>query len=383
MAEGEPFVIRRIGVAIRADVLAVGAAAVEIQAVVADVREYAVEHHAHAQRLGLFAQARQRLLVAEHRIDPAIVARVVFVVGARAENRVEVQHAHAELLEVRQLLPHALQIAAEEIVGKVVAVFGDVEEGHFIPILVQDDILPVLGVHERVRAFAMAEAIHHDLIHDAIAHPRGSIVGRVVNGELEALLAPHHALATAGVIPRRAEHHMLALVFALEPIPEQPGLIAHADLRLIDHSAVLQSQRAHGITALIAIPDTQKKLNRRLFIFHRQTQPNLSARRHRALRLAIKRVEGMMLQNHALETLRLFKVLPRRSARGLSALHCNVLAQRLSSGFAPPAAVGRIRWKEFTFLFHFHCFPATSARYNILHARLERGRAAWRSEFFL
>ena len=141
----------------------------------------------------------------------------------------------------------------------------------------------------------MAETIHHDLIHDAISHPRGGVVGRVVNGELEALLAPHHALAAAGVIPRRAEHHMLALVFALEPIPEQPGLIAHADLRLIDHSAVLQSQRAHGITALIAIPDTQKKLNRRLFIFHRQTQPNLSARRHRALRLAIKRVEGMML----------------------------------------------------------------------------------------
>ena len=108
------------------------------------------------------------------------------MVGARAENRVEVQHAHAELLEVRQLLPHALQIAAEEIVGKVVAVFGDVEEGHFIPILVQDDILPVLGVHERVRAFAAAEAIHHDLIHDAIAHPRGG-VGGVVNGELEAL----------------------------------------------------------------------------------------------------------------------------------------------------------------------------------------------------
>ena len=42
MAEGEPFVIRRIGVAVRADVLAVGAAAVEIQAVVADVGEYAV-----------------------------------------------------------------------------------------------------------------------------------------------------------------------------------------------------------------------------------------------------------------------------------------------------------------------------------------------------
>lgn len=136
---------------------------------------------------------------------------------------------------------------------------------------------------------------------------------------------------------------MLAFVFALEPIPEQPGLIAHADLRLVDHPAVLQSQRTHGVTALISIPDTQKKLNRRLFIFHRQTQPNLSARRHRALRLAIKRVEGMMLQNHALETLRLFKVLPRRSARGLSALHCNVLAPRLSSGFAPPAAAEKIR----------------------------------------
>ena len=90
----------------------------------------------------------------------------------------------------------------------------------------------------------------------------------------------------------------------------------------------------------------------------------------------------MMLQNHALETLRLFKVLPRRSARGLSALHCNVLAQRLSSGFFAARRGGKNSVERVHILFHFHCFPATSARYNILHARLERGRAAWRSEFF-
>lgn len=34
-------------------------------------------------------------------------------------------------------------------------------------------------------------------------------------------------------------------------------------------------------------------------------------------------------------------------------------------------------------LFHSHYFPATSARYNTPYTRLERGHAAWRSEFSL
>lgn len=39
--------------------------------------------------------------------------------------------------------------------------------------------------------------------------------------------------------------------------------------------------------------------------------------------------------------------------------------------------------REFTFLFHSHYFPATSARYNTPYTRSERGHAAWRSEFSL
>ena len=42
MAEGEPFEIRRMRVAVRADVFAVRAATVKIEAVVADVGKHAV-----------------------------------------------------------------------------------------------------------------------------------------------------------------------------------------------------------------------------------------------------------------------------------------------------------------------------------------------------
>ena len=318
MAEGEPFEIRRMRVAVRADVFAVRAAPVKIEAVVADVGKHAVEHHMHAQLFCVFTETNERLLVAEHRIDPAVIAGVVFMVGARAENRVEIQHAHAEPFKIRQFLAHAFQIAAEKIVGKIVAVFRDVEKRHLIPLVVQDDVLPVLGVHQRVRALAAAEPVHHDLIHHALAHPRGRIVGRVIDRDLKALLAAHHAFAASGMVVRRAKHHAPFSCLALKPIPQQIGRVAHTDLRFINRLSVPHAERTHGIAAFRPIPDTQKKFERRLIAFCGHTQPNLTARRNRALRLAVKRAEGMMFQNHVRETLRLFKIAPRRFRAGTS-----------------------------------------------------------------
>lgn len=68
----------------------------------------------------------------------------------------------------------------------------------------QDDILPVLGVGQRVRALTMEKAIDHDLVHHALAHPFRRIIFGVIYGDLKALFAAHYAFAASGMIRRCA-----------------------------------------------------------------------------------------------------------------------------------------------------------------------------------
>ena len=172
-----------------------------------------------AQFFRVVAQAAERLLVAEHRVDLPVIARIVFVIGVRAENGVEVQDADAKLLEIGQFLAHPFQIAAEKVVRKIIAVLRDIQEGHLVPIVMQDDVLPVFGMGQRVRSLAMIKAIDHDLIHHAFAHPIRSVVSGVVYGDLKALFASQHAFAASGMIRRRADYNTFSVALRLEPIP--------------------------------------------------------------------------------------------------------------------------------------------------------------------
>lgn len=82
-----------------------------------------------AQLFRILAQAAKHLLTAEHRVDFTVIARVIFVVGIGGENGVEVQNADAQLFEIRQLLAHAFQVAAEEVVGEVIPVSAIFRKG--------------------------------------------------------------------------------------------------------------------------------------------------------------------------------------------------------------------------------------------------------------
>ena len=54
--------------------------------------EYAVQQHMDPAVSGFLAEAAQVFLVAEHGIDTRIIARIIAVVAAGLEDRVEIQH---------------------------------------------------------------------------------------------------------------------------------------------------------------------------------------------------------------------------------------------------------------------------------------------------
>ena len=66
------------------------------------VAEHPVENDANAARVSLVAQGAEVLLRAEHGVRAAIVGRVIAVVRPRHENRVQVENADAQLLQIRK-----------------------------------------------------------------------------------------------------------------------------------------------------------------------------------------------------------------------------------------------------------------------------------------
>ena len=118
----------------------------------AAVVEHAVQHDAdvpRVQRVGQIAQILQR---AEQRVNLVIVERVVAVGGIRKENRRHIDHAHAQLGQIRHGLQNALEVAAEAIFVR-----------HALAAPRLDGLLP--------RHIHAAEAIRKDLVADAPARP--------------------------------------------------------------------------------------------------------------------------------------------------------------------------------------------------------------------
>ena len=70
--------------------------------------EHAIQHNAHAELIGMLDQIVEILLGAEVRIDLEIILRIIRVIGARIEDRVEVQRIDTERLQIFQFLIDAL-----------------------------------------------------------------------------------------------------------------------------------------------------------------------------------------------------------------------------------------------------------------------------------
>ena len=90
----------------------------ELEEAAAGVVEDAVQHHADAAGVRRVEQLAQRRVAAQHRVHLVVVVRVIAMVRARLEDRVEVDGVDPQVGQVVQVLGHAEQIAALVAVGR-------------------------------------------------------------------------------------------------------------------------------------------------------------------------------------------------------------------------------------------------------------------------
>ena len=193
--------------------------------------EDAVEHHVDAALFRLRAERTEVRFIAEQRVNALITGRVVAVVGRGLEDRAEVECRHTERGEVVELFRDPLQITAEKVAARDLALGVRAVFGKLVPIFVQ-----------RARAdkacnitrFSAAEAVGEDLIRHAAAEPRGRFVCVVVDRELPGLdrvpraEAVFAVAARAAVCPREAE-----------VVPDELHVIRRGEDAVIDDVAVL------------------------------------------------------------------------------------------------------------------------------------------------
>ena len=227
--------------------LAVGTVFVEIAAVRAGMGKNAVQKDADAALFRRRAQGAQVRLRSEGGIDLHVIARIVFVVGGRTEDGVQVQNRHAQAFDIGKLFLNAAQIAAEEVVGgALLCVQFQVEIRPVVPVFV------VIGPGGEVGGvfFAnAAETVHHDLHHRGFAHPGGAVAGGIVNGDLVtgrlagvdqagavAVIARVAIIQRRGVLPAQGfvyqrgrgqggAQRVLLIVFEDKIVPQTAGIL--------------------------------------------------------------------------------------------------------------------------------------------------------------
>ena len=86
--------------------------AIEPRVRVTGMVKHAVEDQAHPFTLRIVAQAHQRGIATELRIDTAVISGIVFMYAGRDEYRIEIQRSHAKLLQIRKLLANTVEVAA-------------------------------------------------------------------------------------------------------------------------------------------------------------------------------------------------------------------------------------------------------------------------------
>ena len=225
-----PAVIGRLLALRRAEVV-IKAVGVEIDALSPRVVEDTVEHHVDAALFRLRAERAEVRFIAEQRVNALIAGGVVAVVGRGLEDRAEVECRHTERDEVVELFRDPLQVTAEKVAARDLALGVRAVFGKLIPIFVQ-----------RARAdkacnitrFSAAEAVGEDLIRHAAAEPRRRFVCVVVDRELPGLDRVPRAEAVFTVAARAAVRPRETKV-----VPDELHVIRRGEDAAIDDVAVL------------------------------------------------------------------------------------------------------------------------------------------------
>ena len=177
--------------------LRVGPPTVEPGMGVRGVVEDRIQQQTHPARAGGGAQVGQGRIPAEMRVDVLEVLDVVLVHARRGEDRVQIERADAEILEILEGLDHPRQIAAVDLGVGPVGIDG------LTPGLGPDGPLPAahLPAEQGVTQarIAIAKTLGKDLIEDLVGHPIGGPL-RGVEAE-EALAQGHPRRLARGVEP--------------------------------------------------------------------------------------------------------------------------------------------------------------------------------------
>ena len=258
--------------------------------------EYAVQHDADPAGFRRADQPVEGLLSAQNGVDLGVIAGIVAVIGAGAEDGVQIQHRHAQLLQFIQLFGDSPQGAAEEIQRPVVPGDGiQIQQGRFVPLFVENR-LGVRGFDLAAPArmpgfFIPEETVGKNLVHHGVAEKFRRLVGRVVNGDLVAaglavIAGPHAAQLIVG----RAVAHIAAGPMDDEIVPEQHGRFGDGDRAF----KKMLPGFPHGIAGLAAVPGAQGDMLR---FVAQKAERHRSARRNRADGIAIGRVVGIMIKH--------------------------------------------------------------------------------------
>ena len=205
--------------------------AVEVAAVRARVGKHAVEHDADAARSGGSTQLLEVRVRAEDRIDLPVISGVIAVVGGALEDGVEIQHRHAELLQIGQPVRDAAQRAAVEVDGRIFALGGV-----GLPL---DRLLPI-GVR-------MHGLLHAAVVLHAALRGGGAVARKAVGEDLI-----HHAGAKpfrrrkAGAIDRQPPAVLRLVTKAGMPPVRRSAEVADAAVVARDAEAVAQRLRCSG-----------------------------------------------------------------------------------------------------------------------------------------
>ena len=216
--------------------------------------KHAVEHDAHAHFFRLGAQRAEVRLRAEGRVDLHVVAGIVFMVALGAEDGVQVQRRHAQRARYTAAFPRMpFKLPPKKSLAvQLPRLSIDDQRGIIVPAGV---IIRPRRQLFTVKTARVAEAIHHDLHHQPLAHPPGRIERGVVYRQLEGcgLIAVAARPRRRGCPPHCPDTRSAACSSAAdEIIPQQPGLFRYLHFIFI-HAAV---QVAH-MTSDIQRPPTR------------------------------------------------------------------------------------------------------------------------------
>ena len=145
--------------------------------------ENAVEHNADLALGRRLAQSGKILLRPKQRIDPAVIRRIVPMVGLRLKHRIEIEASHAQGGKRGELFEDPVQISAEKVVIEHFAVARGAPFRFAAPILPQNTSLRH-GCPARAR---FTEPVREDLIDHAALEPLRCGKGGICHGELPIL----------------------------------------------------------------------------------------------------------------------------------------------------------------------------------------------------